>query len=161
MGHSRRETRDRAEHDGVHGRARLLTMWQCRGVSVALVPLTVIPFAAGSLSPVLDGSLIGLLILHSYMGFSCVRPNTGPSYGQFETDHVQRLHHRLLPKVASPDDPQTRRLGKLSHDLHRRLGFLRVRDERCGVDRSGEEDLEILETVTLYSRTVCHLKFIT
>ncbi|KAK6430599.1 membrane anchor subunit of succinate dehydrogenase, Sdh4 [Oleoguttula sp. CCFEE 5521] len=44
-----------------------------RGVSIALVPLTVIPFAAGSLSPLLDGGLIGLLILHSYMGFgACI-----------------------------------------------------------------------------------------
>jgi hypothetical protein len=40
-----------------------------RLVSVALIPIAVTPFAAGSLSPLLDGGLIGLIIVHSYIGF--------------------------------------------------------------------------------------------
>jgi hypothetical protein len=40
-----------------------------RAVSVALVPLTVIPFAAGSAIPLVDAGLISMLILHTYMGF--------------------------------------------------------------------------------------------
>lgn len=40
-----------------------------RAVSAALVPLTVVPFAAGSMHPILDGGLIGLTIIHTYIGF--------------------------------------------------------------------------------------------
>uniref|UniRef100_A0A1S6KZA1 Succinate dehydrogenase [ubiquinone] cytochrome b small subunit n=1 Tax=Ramularia collo-cygni TaxID=112498 RepID=A0A1S6KZA1_9PEZI len=40
-----------------------------RAVSAALIPLTVVPFAAGSMHPILDGGLIGLIIIHSYIGF--------------------------------------------------------------------------------------------
>ncbi|KAF2765692.1 succinate dehydrogenase flavo protein subunit, partial [Teratosphaeria nubilosa] len=44
-----------------------------RLISAALVPLTVAPFAAGSLSPLLDGTLIGLTIIHSFIGFqACI-----------------------------------------------------------------------------------------
>ncbi|KAM0720594.1 hypothetical protein Q7P37_004730 [Cladosporium fusiforme] len=44
-----------------------------RAVSIALVPLTAIPFAAGAALPMVDAGLISLLILHSYMGFqSCI-----------------------------------------------------------------------------------------
>lgn len=40
-----------------------------RAVSAALIPLTIVPFAAGSMHPILDGGLIGLIIMHSYIGF--------------------------------------------------------------------------------------------
>ncbi|TKA33241.1 hypothetical protein B0A50_00794 [Salinomyces thailandicus] len=40
-----------------------------RLVSIGILPLTVAPFAAGSLSPLLDGAFISLLIVHTYMGF--------------------------------------------------------------------------------------------
>ncbi|KAL1591176.1 hypothetical protein WHR41_00102 [Cladosporium halotolerans] len=44
-----------------------------RAVSIALVPLTAIPFAAGAAVPMVDAGLISLLVLHSYMGFqSCI-----------------------------------------------------------------------------------------
>ncbi|GAB7366125.1 hypothetical protein MBLNU230_g7687t1 [Neophaeotheca triangularis] len=44
-----------------------------RAVSAALVPLTIAPFAAGSLNPAMDGLLIGLTLLHSHIGFqSCI-----------------------------------------------------------------------------------------
>ncbi|KAI9718512.1 MAG: hypothetical protein M1828_006695 [Chrysothrix sp. TS-e1954] len=44
-----------------------------RAVSVALVPVTIAPFAAGSLHPVTDAVLCGLLIIHSHVGFtSCI-----------------------------------------------------------------------------------------
>lgn len=44
-----------------------------RAVSAALIPLTVVPFAAGSMHPILDGGLIGLIIIHSYIGFQYVQ----------------------------------------------------------------------------------------
>jgi succinate dehydrogenase (ubiquinone) membrane anchor subunit len=40
-----------------------------RLVSIGLVPLTLAPFAAGSISPAVDASLVFLLIIHSHMGF--------------------------------------------------------------------------------------------
>jgi succinate dehydrogenase (ubiquinone) membrane anchor subunit len=44
-----------------------------RLLAAGLVPLTVAPFAAGSLNPALDASLCAILILHSHMGFqACI-----------------------------------------------------------------------------------------
>lgn len=43
-----------------------------RLVSAALIPMTILPFAAGSLNPLLDGTLISLIIVHSYIGFQYV-----------------------------------------------------------------------------------------
>ncbi|KAF1955340.1 succinate dehydrogenase subunit D [Byssothecium circinans] len=40
-----------------------------RFVSAALVPLTIAPFAAGSLNPVTDSILCALLVIHSHIGF--------------------------------------------------------------------------------------------
>ncbi|KAL4951526.1 CybS-domain-containing protein [Aspergillus filifer] len=40
-----------------------------RLVAVGLVPLTIAPFAAGSLSPVMDAVLCSLLVVHSHVGF--------------------------------------------------------------------------------------------
>ncbi|GFG07601.1 succinate dehydrogenase subunit CybS, putative [Aspergillus udagawae] len=40
-----------------------------RLVSVGLIPLTIAPFAAGSLNPVMDSVLCSLLVLHSHIGF--------------------------------------------------------------------------------------------
>ncbi|KAF1974213.1 mitochondrial succinate dehydrogenase cytochrome b560 subunit D [Bimuria novae-zelandiae CBS 107.79] len=44
-----------------------------RILAAGLVPLTVAPFAAGSLNPVTDSILCALLVLHSHIGFeSCI-----------------------------------------------------------------------------------------
>lgn len=40
-----------------------------RLISAGLVPLTIAPFAGGSLNPVLDAVLCSLLIIHSHIGF--------------------------------------------------------------------------------------------
>ncbi|KAL6237807.1 hypothetical protein BDW75DRAFT_61727 [Aspergillus navahoensis] len=40
-----------------------------RLVAVGLIPLTIAPFAAGSLNPVTDAVLCSLLVLHSHVGF--------------------------------------------------------------------------------------------
>lgn len=37
-----------------------------------MVPLTVVPFAAGSLNPVMDATLCSLLLLHSHVGFQSI-----------------------------------------------------------------------------------------
>ena len=43
-----------------------------RILSIALVPMTAAPFAAGSVSPMLDAALIFGIIVHSHAGFQCV-----------------------------------------------------------------------------------------
>ncbi|KAJ4366220.1 membrane anchor subunit of succinate dehydrogenase, Sdh4 [Neocucurbitaria cava] len=44
-----------------------------RLVSVGLIPVTIAPFAAGSLNPLTDSILCALLIIHSHIGFeSCI-----------------------------------------------------------------------------------------
>jgi len=43
-----------------------------RIMSVALVPLTITPFAAGSISPALDAALIFSILVHSHMGFQSI-----------------------------------------------------------------------------------------
>lgn len=40
-----------------------------RLVSTGLIPLTIAPFAAGSLNPIMDATLCSLLLIHSYVGF--------------------------------------------------------------------------------------------
>ena len=40
-----------------------------RIVSVAILPMTVMPFATGVLNPMMDGLLIGLILVHSHIGF--------------------------------------------------------------------------------------------
>ena len=40
-----------------------------RLVAAALIPVTIAPFAGGSLNPVLDATFCALLIVHSHIGF--------------------------------------------------------------------------------------------
>ncbi|KXS97353.1 hypothetical protein AC578_10730 [Pseudocercospora eumusae] len=51
-----------------------------RLVSVGLIPVTIMPFAVGSLNPLLDGTLIGLIILHTYIGFQSVITDYIPTW---------------------------------------------------------------------------------
>ena len=41
-----------------------------RALSLGLVPLTIAPFAYGSLNPVMDSVLVAALLLHSHVGFT-------------------------------------------------------------------------------------------
>ncbi|WEW54721.1 hypothetical protein PRK78_000144 [Emydomyces testavorans] len=43
-----------------------------RLVAASLIPLTIAPFAAGSLNPVTDAVLCGALVLHSHIGFQAL-----------------------------------------------------------------------------------------
>lgn len=43
-----------------------------RIVSAGLIPLTIAPFAAGSLNPLTDSILCALLVIHSHIGFEYV-----------------------------------------------------------------------------------------
>lgn len=45
-----------------------------RLVSAGLIPLTLAPFAAGSLNPLTDSILCALLVVHSHIGFEYVFP---------------------------------------------------------------------------------------
>lgn len=41
-------------------------------MSAALIPLTIAPFAAGSLNPMTDAILCGAIIIHSHIGFESI-----------------------------------------------------------------------------------------
>ncbi|KAG9230757.1 CybS-domain-containing protein [Amylocarpus encephaloides] len=43
-----------------------------RLISVGLIPLTVAPFAAGSLNPLTDALLCGTILIHSHIGFEAL-----------------------------------------------------------------------------------------
>jgi succinate dehydrogenase (ubiquinone) membrane anchor subunit len=44
-----------------------------RLISAGLIPLTIAPFAAGSLNPITDAILCGTILIHSHIGFeSCI-----------------------------------------------------------------------------------------
>jgi len=44
-----------------------------RLIAASLIPLTIAPFAAGSLNPITDAILCGTILVHSHIGFeSCV-----------------------------------------------------------------------------------------
>ncbi|KAF8425679.1 succinate dehydrogenase membrane anchor subunit [Tirmania nivea] len=44
-----------------------------RIISAALIPLTIAPFAAGSLNPIMDAALAATVVIHSHIGFeSCI-----------------------------------------------------------------------------------------
>lgn len=43
-------------------------------VSLGCIPLTIAPFAAGSLNPVMDAIVVSGLLLHSHMSFKYVAP---------------------------------------------------------------------------------------
>ena len=44
-----------------------------RMISLGMVPLTVVPFAAGSLNPTMDALLAATVIIHSHIGFQYVK----------------------------------------------------------------------------------------
>lgn len=41
-------------------------------ISLGLVPLTIAPFAAGSLNPTTDAILCGAILIHSHIGFDAM-----------------------------------------------------------------------------------------
>ncbi|CAJ2499673.1 Uu.00g025260.m01.CDS01 [Anthostomella pinea] len=43
-----------------------------RTIAAGLIPLTITPFAAGSLNPATDALLCGLMLVHSHMGFQSI-----------------------------------------------------------------------------------------
>ena len=50
-----------------------------RIIAASLIPLTVAPFAAGSLHPVTDAILCGALLIHSHIGFQAMLIDYIPS----------------------------------------------------------------------------------
>lgn len=47
-----------------------------RLMAISLIPLTIAPFAAGSLNPIMDAALAGAILLHSHVGFQYVPKST-------------------------------------------------------------------------------------
>lgn len=51
-----------------------------RAISIGIIPLTVIPFATGSLNPVMDGLLAATVLVHSHIGFQAAIIDYFPSW---------------------------------------------------------------------------------
>ena len=84
-----------------------------RGLSIALVPLTIAPFAAGSLHPATDAVLVFTLILHSHLGFEYV-------------DEFLTLRH-CSNKHIGPASQITSRFGNIRHSERAPTGCSRLR----------------------------------
>jgi succinate dehydrogenase hydrophobic anchor subunit len=109
-----------------------------RLLSVALVPLTIAPFAAGHINAALDAALVFTIILHSHIGFQYVVPYLAHSK---HINNEQIMCHRLFLHHQASKATEVLRLGIEYCDVVGSVGFLRVRDERCWSDRSNQEDL--------------------
>lgn len=57
-------------------------------MSLGLVPLTIAPFAYGSLNPVLDAVFVAAILLHSHIGFTSII-----------TDYIPRWQHPTARKI--------------------------------------------------------------
>ena len=94
-----------------------------RLVAVGLVPLTIAPFAAGTLNPVMDAALCSVLVLHSHIGFQ-YDPATLKKWdkrGWVGLHLKQGIYHRLLPPAACAQDPRALQLAPpYLHPLHSR-----------------------------------------
>lgn len=58
-----------------------------RLIAAGLVPLTVAPFAAGSLNPAMDAALCALMLVHSHMGFQAIITDYIPT-GRYSKSRV-------------------------------------------------------------------------
>ena len=71
-----------------------------RGVSIALIPLTIAPFAAGHINAATDAALMFFMIIHSHMGFQ----------------YATCLHWSMCTdSVLGPASPTTSRSGNIPH----------------------------------------------
>ncbi|MCJ1225662.1 membrane anchor subunit of succinate dehydrogenase, Sdh4 [Toensbergia leucococca] len=69
--HSTRALREQSFQQDLNESKGPRTM-QPRLISAALIPLTIAPFAAGSLNPVMDAALCATIIIHSHIGFESI-----------------------------------------------------------------------------------------
>ncbi len=91
--------------------------------SVALVPLTIMPFAAGSLSPMLDGALISLVLIHSHLGFEYDTANHYRIDSEVLTS-AQLSNYRLRSEVACAHCAKAAQLGAESSLLSCGMGLV-------------------------------------
>ena len=85
-----------------------------RLISAGLIPLTITPFAAGSLNPIMDATLCALLLIHSYVGFQYIF--IPPSKQQNQANILKVLDYRLLPKQTSPGDQESPHVDTTDYD---------------------------------------------
>lgn len=111
-----------------------MLIFSTRIISIGLVPLTIAPFAAGSLNPVMDAVLCSLLVVHSHVGFQYVAQSSSRVFQKNLAYKLQGLNHRLLPGEACAQDPIPPELDPARHDPYHRCWPVRVRDERRRFD---------------------------
>jgi succinate dehydrogenase (ubiquinone) membrane anchor subunit len=74
-----------------------------RIISASLVPLTIAPFAAGSLNPVMDAILCGTIVIHSHIGFQYVPMRHIPNSGLIlcRSVIIDYLPKKRMPKIRA------------------------------------------------------------
>ena len=58
-----------------------------RLIAIGIIPLTVAPFASGSLNPTLDALFVATILIHSHIGFQYVAKIV------FQRDELIKLDH--------------------------------------------------------------------
>lgn len=111
-----------------------------RGISVALVPLTIAPFAAGSLNPILDATFIAALLVHSHIGFQSVFGAERDM--ELDTNNNQIHHHRLRTNQAPAKDQEAVLVRPQPGHRGSRHWLLRVRDQRRWIGRGCQESVD-------------------
>ena len=75
-----------------------------RAISVGLIPLTIAPFAYGTLHPALDALFVTSILLHSHIGFTFVLTSTSrtlllTSSRSMITDYIPKRQHPTMRKT--------------------------------------------------------------
>lgn len=68
--------------------------------SAALVPLTIAPFAAGSLNPITDAVLCATILVHSHIGFQYISQN--PNSGWIFNSGIRSIIIDYIPAKRLP-----------------------------------------------------------
>lgn len=109
-----------------------------RLLAVAIIPLTIAPFAAGHVNAAVDAALVFTILLHSHIGFQWVHPHGTQWYLLM---CLQSMCDRLLSNMATSHDEENLRLDSKHCYAAGGLGLLRIRDERCWPDGGYQESL--------------------
>lgn len=95
-----------------------------RLIAAALIPLTVAPFAAGTLNPAMDAIFCATIIIHSHIGFQYVMIFVGSREGTLIG--LQIRHHRLLAQEEGPEVKSHRLVGSERRDYSCGGGLLLI-----------------------------------
>lgn len=100
MGATTGRSKGKCFHSGTE--ESLLTSLCYRLIAAALVPLTIAPFAAGTLNPVMDAIFCATIIIHSHIGFQYVHNHFERYWAIIDSDRsviIDYVPWKRLPKT--------------------------------------------------------------